>query len=203
MVFLRDPFYPICCSICISMICLDLKQESFYTLTIWSTFTKEFCSIIQDTHQGFNTFYQLLVRNGVCFPALLNFDICFHLNHREANRELEVKLGDVVMKHDSEPRYLVITLDRTLTYKANLNNFSAKLSSRNNLVQKVAHTSWGAKAQCLRTTSIAFVYSCAEYCALVWLNTSHTKKVDVQLNKTMRTISGILYRQHLQYGFQY
>jgi len=34
--------------------------------------------------------------------------------------------------------------------------------------------------------------TCPEYCAPVWLNSSHTNKIDTQLNATMRTISGAI-----------
>lgn len=36
------------------------------------------------------------------------------------------------------------------------------------------------------------MYSTAEYGALVWLNSSHTHKIDVQLNSVMRIITGTL-----------
>lgn len=51
-------------------------------------------------------------------------------------------------------------------------------------------TTWGASAACLRTTAMALIYSCAEYCSSSWLNSAHAKKVDVELNRTMRIITG-------------
>jgi hypothetical protein len=42
----------------------------------------------------------------------------------------------------------------------------------------------------LRTACIALVYSAAEYCAPVWLNSLHVDKLDVQLNNAMRLITG-------------
>jgi hypothetical protein len=41
-----------------------------------------------------------------------------------------------------------------------------------------------------QTAALAIVYSTAEYCAPVWLNSVHTSKIDVQLNNAMRIISG-------------
>lgn len=115
---------------------------------------------------------------------------CYHLNHREANRQLQVEMNDTLLTHEAEPRYLGVILDRTLTYKQHLTNLSAKIRTRNNLIQKLANTSWGAQANCLRTSSLALVYSSAEYCSSTWLNSAHTKKIDTQLNSTMRIISG-------------
>jgi len=44
----------------------------------------------------------------------------------------------------------------------------------------------------LRSSALALCYSAAEYCAPVWSRSAHTSRVDVQLNSTMRLISGTL-----------
>jgi hypothetical protein len=38
----------------------------------------------------------------------------------------------------------------------------------------------------------ALVYSTAEYCCPVWKNSTHVKKIDAQLNTTLRIITGTL-----------
>ena len=43
-----------------------------------------------------------------------------------------------------------------------------------------------------RSSALALCYSAAEYCAPVWSRSAHTSRVDVQLNSTMRLISGTL-----------
>jgi hypothetical protein len=58
------------------------------------------------------------------------------------------------------------------------------------LVRKLTGTNWGANAETSRTASLTIVYSTAEYCALGWLNSFHTSKLDIQLNNTLRLISG-------------
>ena len=85
---------------------------------------------------------------------------------------------------------LGVTLDCTLTYKPHLRKAAAKTRTRNNLVHMLAGTTWGAAAKTLRTSALALCYSVAEYCAPVWRNSAHTNLVDVQLNNTMRTITG-------------
>ena len=40
--------------------------------------------------------------------------------------------------------------------------------------------------------SVALLFRAAEYCAPVWSRSVHTSQVDVQLNSTMRLISGTL-----------
>ena len=49
----------------------------------------------------------------------------------------------------------------------------------------------------LRSSALALCYSAAEYCAPVWSRSANTSQVDVQLNSTMRLISGTLRSTHL------
>jgi len=117
---------------------------------------------------------------------------CFHLNNRLSNYKLNVTFGGKQLQHNEHPRYLGVSLDRTLTFKNHLEKTAGKVKSRANLIQHLAGASWGANAQVLRISALSLVFSTAEYCAPVWLNSVHTKTVDVQLNRVMRTISGTL-----------
>jgi len=96
------------------------------------------------------------------------------------------------LKHDPYPVYLDVTLDWTLSYREHLSRSAAKLKSRNNLVVKLAGTSWGASASTLRTSALALCYSVAEYCCPVWARSSYTKLIDTQLHSAVRLISGSL-----------
>jgi hypothetical protein len=69
-------------------------------------------------------------------------------------------------------------------------------------VRQLTGTNWGASAETLRTASLTLDYSTAEYCAPVWLNglnSVHTNKIDIQLNNTMRLISGTVKSTQLQW----
>lgn len=116
----------------------------------------------------------------------------FHLHNASAGRELKVMLNGQFLKHDPKPVYLGVTLDRTLSYKDHLQKTAGKLKTRNNLLSKLVGTNWGANANTLRTSALALCYSVGEYCAPVWAQSAHTNLVDVQLNSTMRLISGTL-----------
>ena len=60
---------------------------------------------------------------------------------------------------------------------------------RNNFIRCLSGSTWGANAKTLRTAALAIVYSSAEYATPVWSRSSHTKKLDVSLNDTMRIIT--------------
>jgi hypothetical protein len=92
-----------------------------------------------------------------------------------------------------------VTLDRSSTFNAHLTKTAKKDAARVNLVRKLAGTNWSAGTETLRTASLALVYSTAEYCAPVWLNSVHVSKVDVQLNNTKRIISGTVKATQLQW----
>lgn len=117
---------------------------------------------------------------------------CFHLDNHQARKELNVVVDNRRLDHQSNPTYLGVTLDRTLTYKEHLCKLKKKVATRVNLVRKVAGTTWGANAKTLRITTLALVYSTAEYCAPVWESSHHTEKLDTQLRSAMRVVSGTL-----------
>ena len=117
---------------------------------------------------------------------------CFHLNNKMANRQLRVYANNQLLRHNNHPKYLGVTLDRTLSFKQHLQNTAAKLRTRNNIIHKLRGTTWGSTAATLRCSALGLVYSAAEYCAPVWLNSTYTRLIDVQLNTTMRLISGTL-----------
>jgi len=59
------------------------------------------------------------------------------------------------------------TEDQTLSYREHLSCCAVKLKSRNNLIAKLAGTSWGANASTLGTSALALCYSAAEHCCPV------------------------------------
>jgi hypothetical protein len=77
-----------------------------------------------------------------CFqPNPGKTEMCvFHLNTHAANKQLDVMFYSTSIKHASHPKYLGVTLDRTLTLKSHLEKAAKKVSSRVNLVRKLAGT---------------------------------------------------------------
>ena len=116
----------------------------------------------------------------------------FHLDNHKTDLQLAIRVGHTTLPYDPSPKYLGVTLDRSLTYKQHIENTATKLRKRNGIIKKLAGTSWGATPTVLRTSSLALSYSVAEYCAPVWARSKHVNKIDVLLSDTMRTISGTL-----------
>ena len=83
-------------------------------------------------------------------------------------------------------------MDRQLTFKQHIEALRGKVASRNNLLRRLAGSSWGAYTSTLRTGALALVYSAAEYAAPAWCRSTHVKKLDVTLNDTMRIVNGCL-----------
>ena len=116
----------------------------------------------------------------------------FHLNNNQAQKTLKIKWEGKTLAHNKFPVYLGVTLDRTLSFKEHIRKLKGKLSSRNNLLDKLANTSWETDPMTIKTSALALCYSTAEYCAPVWTRFCHAAKVDVELNHTCRTITGNL-----------
>jgi len=63
----------------------------------------------------------------------------FHLNNKEAKRELKVNFNNETLPFCSEPKYLGVTLDRSLTYRRHLESLRKKLWMLPSNVQTVDH----------------------------------------------------------------
>ena len=92
----------------------------------------------------------------------------FHLNNREAKRELKVYNNGRLLPFCPTPTYLGVKLDRSLTFRHHLVALRKKLPSRVTLLRRLVGLGWGAGTKTLRIATLSLVYSTAEYCAPVW-----------------------------------
>ena len=116
----------------------------------------------------------------------------YHLNNREAKRELDVFVDNKRLAFQQAPKYLGVRLDRTLNFKQHIEEVAGNVTSRVSLIRRLAGTTWGASAKTLRISMQAPVFLAAENCASVWCRSPHVKKVDVEINSSLRVISGSL-----------
>jgi len=119
----------------------------------------------------------------------------FHLNSKEAKRELKVNFNNAALPFCSELKYLVVTLDMPLTYRWHLESLRKKLTSRVVPFRWLAGLSCGAGATTLRTATLALIHSTAECCASTAFlrRISHTRPTDLTINHTLRTVTGCLH----------
>ena len=115
----------------------------------------------------------------------------FHLRNRETKRSLKVSWNGVDLENTTHPKYLGVTLDRTLNYKQHIQNTKIKVATRNNLLKKLANSKWGTNASTIRT-SLTLCYSIAEYAAPVWARSTYADILDLEQNKACRAITGCL-----------
>jgi len=116
----------------------------------------------------------------------------FHLNNKEAKRELKVDFNNKTLPFCSELKYLGVMLDRSLTYRRHLESLCKKLTSRVALLRRLAGSGWDAGATTLQTATLALVHSTAEYCAPVWSGSAHTHLIDPTINDALRIVTGCL-----------
>ena len=116
----------------------------------------------------------------------------FHLNNREAKRELNIYYNGKRFPFCPVPTYLGVKLDRSLTFRHHLEALRKKLTTRVALMRRLAGSGWGTGAKTLRTATLSLVYSTAEYCAPVWCCSAHTRLINSVLNDTLRIVTGCL-----------
>ena len=116
----------------------------------------------------------------------------FHLNNREAKRELKVYNNSRLLRFCPSPTYFGVKLDRSLTFRHHLVALRKKLSSRVTLLRRLVGSGWDAGAKTLRIATLSLVYSTAEYCAPVWCRSAHTRFIDNVLNDALRIVTGCL-----------
>ena len=64
----------------------------------------------------------------------------FHPRNREAKRSLRVSWNGVDLENTTHPKYLAVTLDRTLRYKQHIQNTKMKVATCKNLLKKLANS---------------------------------------------------------------
>ena len=88
---------------------------------------------------------------------------CFHLTNFLAKHQMEVSCGGNTIPTTSNPKYLGVTHDRSLTYTKHLSQLSLKVNARCNSLRRLAGTKWGAHFDVLQTSTTALAFAPAEY----------------------------------------
>ena len=97
----------------------------------------------------------------------------FHLNNREAKRELKVYNNGGLLPFCLTPTFLGLKLDRLLTFRHHLVALRKELSSLVTLLRQLVGSGLGAGAKTVCIATLSLVYSTAKYCAPVWCRSPH------------------------------
>ena len=101
---------------------------------------------------------------------------------------MEVNFDKETLPFCSEPKYLEVTMGRTLTYRRHRDSLRTSW-------HHASHCSGGllgAGATMLRTSTLALVHSTAEYCVSAWCRSAHTCLIDPVINEALQTVNGWL-----------
>jgi hypothetical protein len=116
----------------------------------------------------------------------------FHLRNRQAKRKLKIIWQGKELEHTTFPKYLGVTLDRSLTFKQHCENTRQKINARNSLIRRLTGSTWGANPHTLRVSALSLCFSVGEFASPAWSRSTHVKQVDVALNESCRLITGCL-----------
>ena len=114
----------------------------------------------------------------------------FHLKNKEAMIAFKVEWYRVELDDITYPKYLGVTLDRTLNHKEHIQNTKMKLSTRNDLLKKLANSKWGTNASIIRPIVLALCNSVTDYAASAWTRSARVHMVDPEMNNSCRTNTG-------------
>jgi len=142
-------------------VCLAIQGQFFSELE---------CSLSSDTAQTSHFCQQWRLKTSTS----KTISSVFHLHNTSATRELLVYLDGQCLQHERHPTYLGATLDSVLSYREHLTKTAGKLKNRNNLLMKLAGSTWGASVNNLQSSALALRYSAAEYCTPVWSRSADT-----------------------------
>ena len=89
----------------------------------------------------------------------------FYIRNHPAPYKFQVKIptGDI-LKFEPKSKCFGIKLARNLTFKNHLADLQNKVATRVVLIKRLASLTSGASFQILQTSSLALVFSTAEYC---------------------------------------
>ena len=96
---------------------------------------------------------------------------------------MSVYLDGLRLRHECHPTYLGVTLDRTLSYREHLTKTAGKLKNRNNLLMKLAGSTWRQRQHSAVICSGALLFSSRVLCpSLVTLCSHKSGRCTVELH---------------------
>ena len=115
----------------------------------------------------------------------------FHLNNREAKRELKVYNNGRLLPFCPSPTYLGGKTGQIAHVSSPSSGIAQKYILAHH-TRRLVGSGWNAGAKTLRIATLSLFYSTAEYCTTVWCRSAHTRLIDSVLNDALRRVTGCL-----------
>ena len=114
----------------------------------------------------------------------------FSLSHKPV--ELHLALNDEPLTHVSKFKYLGVTLDTKLTWKAHIDDLTTKSQRRFAILKRLAGCQWGCATTTLNTTYQMYIKPVLKYLcgALITASDQQIQKLELIQNQAMRLITG-------------
>ena len=104
-----------------------------------------------------------------------------------------LSLGGQTLKCSETPKFLGMTFDRRMTYRAHVEEMAQRMTSRLRQLRCLAGRSWGCCSRDLRTVYLAYIRSVSDYCGGCFLpaaSESTIRHLEVIQRKAARVITG-------------
>ena len=101
--------------------------------------------------------------------------------------------GDKILPRLSEFKFLRVTFDAQLTFKAHINNITKTSKSTLNLLRAISGTSWGAQTKAMLMVYKAYIHSIIDYGTQAYdCASSHLlHQLNIIQNKALRIIAKV------------
>ena len=116
------------------------EHVASYTQTISVSPAQQpsFVEVETTIEESLNELTQYYISNNMCATPDKTQITAFHLRNKEAKRTLNVRCNRTSLENTHHPKYLGVTLDRTLSYKQHIHNTKMKVATHNNLIRNLS-----------------------------------------------------------------
>ena len=174
--------------------CLNVQNAMFADdLVMWTTGTdtNKMQNRLNQSLSNLSTYCEFWKLKINCRKTVYTV---FTLSTITAHTALYLKVQDQNIEKDENPCYLGIRLDPRLTFKTHIEDVSAKVTKRLNLLKRLGSTNWGSNKSTLRQLYTGYVRAVLDYSAPLQVTASNynQKKLDRKQNEALRFVCGAL-----------
>ena len=116
----------------------------------------------------------------------------FSMSHADKYILPNIQIDGNVIPNSKFPRFLGVTLDRTLTFSKHVENITARVAKKSNILRAVAHSTWGWRKEDLKRVYLSHIRSVIDYAGSSWqpwLSNTNIKVLETAQNRCLRQIT--------------